>query len=234
MCTATLKRVSDSRDRDQESEREVGLGLDRGSLKHTRGSIKTFNKNKVYNCGQMPLVVGHVVSCEAVAGKATLKLCRVDIGQGDPIPVVTNASNVRTDTHTVVAIVGTEIEVDGETITITRTNVGGLYSEGMLCDSTMCGWVGGAKGICVQVPLDLPPGSPAPATKPRLGGGGGAEEKAAEPELSAKELKAKEKAERKAANAAKKEARKAAKGGRTDEGDGEGEGEGEPAEEEEG
>ena len=181
----------------------------------------------------MPLVVGHVVSCEAVAVKANLKLCRIDIGQGDPIPVVTNASNVRNDTHTVVAIVGTEIEVDGETITITRTNVGGVYSEGMLCDSTMCGWVGGAKGICVQVPLDLPPGSPAPATKPRLGGGGGAEEKA-EPELSAKELKAKEKAERKAANAAKKEARKAAKGGRTDEGDGEGEGEGEPAEEEEG
>ena len=182
----------------------------------------------------MPLVVGHVVSCEAVAGKANLKLCRVDIGQGDPIPVVTNASNVRNDTHTVVAIVGTEIEVDGETITITRTNVGGVYSEGMLCDSAMCGWVGGAKGICVQVPLDLPPGSPAPATKPRLGGGGGAEdaEKAAEPELSAKELKAKEKAERKAANAAKKEARKAAKGGGTDEGDGDGEGE--PAEEEEG
>ena len=181
----------------------------------------------------MALVVGHVVSCEPIAGKANLKLCKVDIGAGDPIPVVTNASNVRNDTHTVVAVVGTEIEVDGESIVIARTNVGGVYSEGMLCDSLMCGWVGGAKGICVQVPLDLTPGSPAPTSKPRLGGG--AEEKPAEPELSAKELKAREKEARKAANAAKKEARKAAKGGGpTGEDDGKGEGEGEPADEEEG
>lgn len=171
----------------------------------------------------MPLVVGHVINCEAVPGKAHLKSCSVDIGEGDPIIVVTNCSNVRVDTHTVVALIGTELEISGETVKIARTNVGGVYSSGMLCDSPMCGWVGGAAGLCVQVPQSLPPGSPAPTSKPRLDGSAAAAPQ--EPEMSEKDRKAKEKADRKALAVAKKAARKDAKGKAGEEGD-DGEGEG--------
>ena len=157
----------------------------------------------------MPLVVGHVLSCEAVAGKANLRECSIDIGEAEPITVVTNCSNVRKDTHTVVATIGTDIEVAGESIKIAKTNVGGVYSSGMLCDSPMCGWVGGAAGLCVQVPLNLAVGSPAPTSKPRLDGSSAGASAEKEPEVSAKDLKAKEKADRKALAAAKKAARKA-------------------------
>lgn len=58
-------------------------------------------------------------------------------------------------------------------------------------------------------------GSAAPTSKPRMDGISSAAA-VAEPELSAKELKAKEKAERKAQLAEKKAARKAKKGGTDD------------------
>ena len=40
---------------------------------------------------------------------------------GQVLSIVTKAPNVRVDTHTVVATIGTELESDGETITIKKT-----------------------------------------------------------------------------------------------------------------
>jgi tRNA-binding EMAP/Myf-like protein len=56
---------------------------------------------------------------------------------------------------------------DGSELKITKTAVGGVMSEGMLCDSQMLGWTGGAAGIAVQIPDSIPIGSAPPATKPR-------------------------------------------------------------------
>ena len=50
---------------------------------------------------------------------------------------------------------------------VQKTMVGGTMSEGMLCDSKMLGWMGGAEGIAVQIPESIPIGSPPPLTKPR-------------------------------------------------------------------
>ena len=82
----------------------------------------------------MPLVVCVVLSCEEVKGKSNLKRCTVDVGDGDPFTVVTNAPNVRKDTRTVVATVGTVISIDGEETSVERTAVAGIMSEGVLCD----------------------------------------------------------------------------------------------------
>jgi len=172
----------------------------------------------------MPRVVGLVLTVAPVSGN--LRELTVDIGATDPLTIVTNAPNVREGSRTVVATVGTELDVNGETVIVKRLSVGGVMSSGMICDSGMCGWVGGGAGIAVQVPADLALGSSAPTSKPRLGGVGDAAASDAPPELSDKELKAKEKAERKAAAAAKKEARKAAKqsGGAAGEAEAEAEG----------
>ena len=161
----------------------------------------------------MPLVVGVVLSVAPVAGKDKLRQCIVDVGAGEQLTIVTNAPNVREGTRTVVALVGTEVETDGgETITVKKSAVGGIMSSGMICDSIMCGWVGGGDGVAVQVPASMPPGAPAPTSKPRLDGAPSTDTAAAAaPALSDKELKAKEKADRKAAAAAKKAARKDAK-----------------------
>ena len=158
----------------------------------------------------MPFVVGKVLECNPIPGRDKLKIVRVDIGDV-VLTIVTNAPNIRDGTRTVVATVGTEVDMDGETQTIKNTSVGGVVSEGMVCDSVMLSWAGGAAGLCVQLPDSYPLGSLAPASKPRMDGSA-APSGSAEPELSAKDLKAQEKAARKAANAEKKAARKAKKG----------------------
>ena len=148
----------------------------------------------------MPFVCGVVKSCETIDKK--LKKVIVDVD----VTIVTNAPNVRTGTRTVVALIGTEL--DDET-KITERKISGVTSQGMLCDSKMLKWSGGAEGICVQVPETFKAGDPAPSTKPRMDG----EETPVAPEKSDKELKAEAKAAKKAAAAAKKEARKAKKAG---------------------
>ena len=132
----------------------------------------------------MPFIVGLVNECSDIDKK--LKKCSVDIGGEEEVIIVTNAPNVRCGTRTVVALIGTEFEDESK---VEVRNVGGVRSHGMLCDSKMLKWQGGAEGICVQVPDTFKPGDVAPSSKPRMDGG-----VATEPEKSDKELKAEAKA----------------------------------------
>jgi tRNA-binding EMAP/Myf-like protein len=159
----------------------------------------------------MPFIQGQVTSCDTVKNKDNLKVVTVNIGESEDVTIVTNASNIRLDTKTVVATIGTEVDCDGETITIKKTNVGGVMSNGMICDSVMLGWSGGSAGTCINLQNypEFKIGDPAPREKPRGISGGAVEPK--EPELSAKELKALEKEKRKLELAKKKADRKAKK-----------------------
>ena len=122
--------------------------------------------------------VGVVLSVEDSAGGTKkggkpLRVCSIDIAAsgssgGEPLAVVTSAPNVREGSRVAVAPVGsTVVTDDGSELKITKTAVGGVMSEGMLCDSQMLGWTGGAAGIAVQIPDSIPIGSAPPATKPR-------------------------------------------------------------------
>ena len=99
--------------------------------------------------------VGVVTSLEACGNckksSKSLFACKINIGTGEDISVVTAASNVRQDSRVVVAPVGSTIMKNGEEIKVTKATVGGVMSEGILCDSDMLGWSGGAVGIAVQV-----------------------------------------------------------------------------------
>ena len=132
----------------------------------------------------MPFVVGVVFGVHGISPK--LKKVTVDIGGEEALTIVTNATNVREGTRTCVATVGTSIE----DVEVKKMSVGGVTSEGMLCDSKMLNWAGGAEGICVQVPPTYSPGDPAPTSKPRMDGGS----TSTVPEKSDKELKAEAKA----------------------------------------
>eukprot|EP00559_Dactyliosolen_fragilissimus_P005260 CAMPEP_0184861944 /NCGR_PEP_ID=MMETSP0580-20130426/6519_1 /TAXON_ID=1118495 /ORGANISM="Dactyliosolen fragilissimus" /LENGTH=176 /DNA_ID=CAMNT_0027359627 /DNA_START=31 /DNA_END=561 /DNA_ORIENTATION=- len=117
--------------------------------------------------------VGRVISlegcgsCKSKSGKA-LKACKVDIGNEDPILVVTSASNVREGSRVAVALEGTTFkDGEGEIRTVTRASVGGVVSEGMFCDSFMLGWSGGGKGVAAQLPDYFEIGSAPPSSKPR-------------------------------------------------------------------
>uniref|UniRef100_A0A7S2HDZ5 tRNA-binding domain-containing protein n=1 Tax=Helicotheca tamesis TaxID=374047 RepID=A0A7S2HDZ5_9STRA len=115
--------------------------------------------------------VGVVVSLEGCGGKSksgkALKACQVNIGEDEPIAVVTSASNVRENSRVVVAPVGsTFVNAEGEEQNVTKATVGGVASEGMLCDSRMLGWSGGGVGVAAQVPDSFEVGSAPPLSKP--------------------------------------------------------------------
>ena len=100
---------------------------------------------------------------------------------------------------------------DGEMMEVTKATVGGVISEGMLCDSRMLGWAGGAKGIAVNLPDSFKCGEKPQSSKPRPGEGSttpAAEESTAIPGLFEKKLT---KEEKKKLAAERKAKRKAAK-----------------------
>ncbi|KPI88357.1 hypothetical protein ABL78_2532 [Leptomonas seymouri] len=106
--------------------------------------------------------VGVITECED-APNTKLKRLKVNVGDEEPIPVVTAAANVRAGDHVVVACVGAEIK--GETVA--KTTVKGFPSQGMLCDAGMLGWVGGGAGAAVVLPASFAPGTRPPASRPR-------------------------------------------------------------------
>mmetsp|Transcript_25811 Transcript_25811/g.63231 ORF Transcript_25811/g.63231 Transcript_25811/m.63231 type:complete len:175 (+) Transcript_25811:203-727(+) len=116
--------------------------------------------------------VGIVLSCEDVSKKGgkPMKVLKVDIGSGDEggIPIVTTAPNVRDGSRVVVAPAGsTVVSEEGEEIQLTNSTVGGHPSWGMICDSRMLGWSGGAAGVAVQIDESYPVGAAPPTSKPR-------------------------------------------------------------------
>jgi tRNA-binding EMAP/Myf-like protein len=154
----------------------------------------------------MGLVVGEVIQCEIIPSHENLKDILVNIGD-ESVKIITNAPNIRIGSRTVIATLGTELEVNGEIISIKKQTVGGRKSEGIVCDSKMCGWSGGASGVAVQIPDQIPVGSPCPASKPR---GDGFQTNDPQ-ELTIKEKKELEKAEKKRLAKEKREAKKALK-----------------------
>ena len=168
----------------------------------------------------MPFVVAHVIDVEVIKGKDNLKKCTVDIGEDDSITVVTSCPNVRKDTHTVLATVGSTIsDENGDEFELKRTTVGGVLSEGMLCDGKMLGWGSGSIGNCVQVPTSLKPGSDALKTKPGAPTSASTTSGAVETK-SDKQLKAEAKEARKQELKAKKAARLAKKAEDAEKGEG--------------
>jgi len=168
--------------------------------------------------------VGVVLSIEELPKKGgkPLRSCMVDVGDDGPICVVTSAANVRDNSRVIVAPVGSLVlDNSGEEVEIKKTSVGGLMSEGMLCDSQMLGWKGGAVGVAATVPDSFAVGSAPPEEKPRPKGVGGTDGDGPPPadlpglfekkvKLS-KEDKKKAAEERKARLKAKKAAKAAAK-----------------------
>ena len=104
----------------------------------------------------------------------------------------------------------------GEEVEIKKTPIGGVISEGMLCDSRMLGWPGGAAGIAAQVPDSVDIGSPPPATKPRTGQASAVEETTPLQPIEGLFEKKLTKEEKKKLAEAKRQAKRAAKEAKTD------------------
>ena len=78
-----------------------------------------------------PFVVARVVSAEKHPNADKLRVCKVDAGTGELIDVVCGAPNARTGMKSVFAFPGTFIP--GSDFTLTKGNIRGAASNGMLC-----------------------------------------------------------------------------------------------------
>ena len=94
------------------------------------------------------LVVGEVVECVPHPNADKLKLTKVDIGNGNLLPIVCGAPNVAQGQKVVVATVGTTIyPTDGDPFKIKKAKIRGEVSEGMLCAEDEIGLGSGHEGL---------------------------------------------------------------------------------------
>src|SRR5438128_1688478 len=96
--------------------------------------VESLEKFEAIEGGLKGLVIGEVIHCEKHPGADKLSLTRVDVGTGDPLQIVCGAANVATGQKVVVATMGATIHpVNGEPLTIRRSKIRGVESQGMIC-----------------------------------------------------------------------------------------------------
>lgn len=127
------------------------LGLEVGSIEKV-DSVKG---------GLRGLVVGEVLTCEKHPNADNLSITTVDVGEGEPLPIVCGAPNVAAGQKVVVAKVGTTLyHVNGETFEIKKAKIRGEVSMGMICAEDEIGLGQNHDGIMVLHP-EVEVGTPA-------------------------------------------------------------------------
>ncbi len=110
--------------------------------------------------------VGLVLERRAHPGADRLSVCRVEVGEGDPVELVCGAPNVAAGQKVAVALPGTRLP-DGTMLG--RAKIRGVVSNGMICSSRELGLGDEHAGILVLAP-EAPIGAPLPAV---IGASGG-------------------------------------------------------------
>jgi len=104
------------------------------------------------------LRVGLVVERAPHPGADRLSLCRVDVGEGEPLDIVCGAPNVAAGQKVVVALQGAVLP-DGSKIK--RSKIRGIRSNGMICSARELGLGEDHEGILV-LEANAVPGTPLP------------------------------------------------------------------------
>lgn len=107
------------------------------------------------------LVIGEVLSKEKHPDADRLNCTMVNVGAGEPLPIVCGAPNVEAGQKVVVATLGTILSPeDGEPFKIKKSKIRGQVSEGMICAEDEIGLGASHDGIMV-LPADVKVGTPA-------------------------------------------------------------------------
>lgn len=110
--------------------------------------------------GLKGLIVGHVLTCEPHPDSDHLSKTTVDVGQGDPLPIVCGAPNVAAGQKVIVATVGTILYDGDKEFKIKKSKIRGEVSMGMICAEDEIGVGKSHDGIMV-LPEDTKEGTTA-------------------------------------------------------------------------
>lgn len=112
--------------------------------------------------GLAGVVVGHVIDKQSHPNADRLSVTRVDVGNGEPLPIVCGAPNVEKGQKVLVATVGSTLYPKGadDGFKIKKAKIRGEESCGMICAEDELGIGESHDGIMV-LPDDAPIGSPA-------------------------------------------------------------------------
>jgi phenylalanyl-tRNA synthetase beta chain len=113
------------------------------------GSVETIDTVKG---GLRGLVVGEVLTCQKHPNADKLSVTTVNIGEGEPLPIVCGAPNVAAGQKVVVATVGSTLYPDENGFEIKKAKIRGEKSEGMICAEDEIGLGTGHDGIMVLEP----------------------------------------------------------------------------------
>ena len=128
----------------------TSLGLEVGSI----DEVETIKG------GLKGLVIGEVLTCEKHPDADKLSVTTVNIGSGEPLPIVCGAPNVAAGQKVVVATVGTTLYNGDEAFVIKKAKIRGKQSEGMICAEDEIGVGANHDGIMV-LPTEVAIGTPA-------------------------------------------------------------------------
>ena len=107
--------------------------------------------------GLKGLVIGEVLTCVPHPNSDHLHLTTVNIGEGEPLPIVCGAPNVAAGQKVVVATIGTVLYDGDQSFTIKKGKLRGEDSFGMICAEDEIG-VGTDHAGIIVLPPDTPVG----------------------------------------------------------------------------
>ena len=107
--------------------------------------------------GLRGLVVGEVLSCEPHPNSDHLHITKVNVGEGEPLPIVCGAPNVAAGQKVIVATIGTVLYDGDQSFTIKKGKLRGEDSFGMICAEDEIG-VGTDHAGIIVLPADTPVG----------------------------------------------------------------------------
>ncbi len=119
--------------------------------------IETFESIKG---GLKGLITGEVLTCSKHPNADKLSVTTVNVGQGEPLPIVCGAPNVAAGQKVIVATVGTTLYSGDDSFEIKKAKIRGEVSQGMICAEDEIGIGDSHAGIMV-LDATTKPGTPA-------------------------------------------------------------------------
>ena len=119
--------------------------------------VGTVEESETIKGGLKGLVVGEVLTCAPHPNSDHLHITKVNIGTGDPLPIVCGAPNVAAGQKVIVATIGTVLYDGDQSFTIKKGKLRGEDSFGMICAEDEIG-VGTDHAGIIVLPQDTPVG----------------------------------------------------------------------------